>query len=294
MLRAKLESVDKCFRKRMLEIREGELDYYLANAQHIATLSALLLGLTSCGLTDARTPEYDLNGELEGHLFSDHLLPVAILVHNSLCTYSCWASMLVCMLAPRLALHGPPSCYSRTVDAVEETIDEILMYFKYSLATFGTCALLWAWASLGDLPALLTTALVVVTPMVFYGRFARVRQLFTLRPEATNSGRWFADRFGYVRLSEEDDFGRGESDRVTMSARAVTALSSEPVAGPHLAGWRGEGRLGQPSASGGWHVCLSELPPLAGELGRTPTGGFSMQLVDGISARSAGTSSPVS
>ena len=151
-------------------------------------------------------------------------------------------------------------------------------------------ALLWAWASLGDLPALLTTALVVVTPVVLYGRFARVRQLFTLRPEATNSGRWFADRFGYVRLSEEDDFGRGESDRVTMPTRAAMALSSEPVAGPHLAGWRGEGRLGQPSASGGWKFILSDLPPLTGELGRTPSGGYSMQLVDSIRARSAITS----
>ena len=61
MLSADKDKLEREYRKRMLQIRERELVYYISNSNNIATLSALLLGCTVSFLIDQANESFDLN-----------------------------------------------------------------------------------------------------------------------------------------------------------------------------------------------------------------------------------------
>ena len=136
MLSADKDKLEREYRKRMLQIRERELVYYISNSNNIATLSALLLGCTVSFLIDQANESFDLNcvdlssgddildcseqvllgngGQGSTHYVSELLLPFLILFCTFQTSLSCWGSMLISMLAPRLVLHGPPSLAPRS------------------------------------------------------------------------------------------------------------------------------------------------------------------------------------
>jgi len=239
MLSADKDKLEREYRKRMLQIRERELVYYISNSNNIATLSALLLGCTVSFLIDQANESFDLNcvdlssgddildcseqvllgngGQGITHYVSELLLPFLILFCTFQTSLSCWGSMLISMLAPRLALHGPPSHFSYVVDAVEEEFEHLRSILATSLATFMVIPLFWAFANLHEglaflLPARvqierrsiinrhegvasLLSVLFIVLLLLLRVVFVRLERSFVLPDAKKITGRWFARRF---------------------------------------------------------------------------------------------------
>jgi len=225
MILADKEKIERDYRVRMLEIRSQELNYYIANAQQVATLSALLLGLSCSGLIDTATPEFDITGN-NVFLFAEKAQPIFIVVNIGISTFCCWGSMLVALLAPRLALYGPPSQFSYLVDAMEEEFDYIMHGFVASAVTFSACALSWAWACLP-----LTTAVVVSVAWFVSGLAIRVAYVyvygqFSVPSEKVVNGRWFMQRLARSspRPAEAADLDALLTPRASSSKYTLRSL----------------------------------------------------------------------
>jgi len=197
MLLAKKENVERVYRKRMLEIREKELEYYIMNLQNVAQLSAFLVGLTWSSLveTSGGRGVFDLTAGDDTTNMFELCYPIAVVISTCFCTLSLWGCTLIAVLAPRLALHGSPANFHVSVDALEEEYYGSMSHFGGSLVSFIVASVLWAGAQAYVVQGVIISILFLLTLAVMHCLLHYLGSTsFYLPSNRLISGRWFINR----------------------------------------------------------------------------------------------------
>lgn len=151
MLLALKQNTAAVYSVRLIAIRERELDLTVLQANSCATVFALLAGIMADSMwTGYYMYELVEPGGAGAHGEGLHLeLLAALSIYASIFVplLGLWHCMLLTLLGPRLALHGPQAAFGQTVDAIRHEFLHALELLGLSVASiFGTVAT-WSWAT---------------------------------------------------------------------------------------------------------------------------------------------------
>jgi len=151
MLLALKQNTAAVYSVRLIAIRERELDLTVLQANSCGTVFALLAGIMADSMwTGYYMYELVEPGGAGAHGEGLHLeLLAALSIYASIFVplLGLWHCMLLTLLGPRLALHGPQAAFGQTVDALRLEFLHALELLGLSVASiFGTVAT-WSWAT---------------------------------------------------------------------------------------------------------------------------------------------------
>ena len=128
MLFAAKEELLSDTRVRLLAIKNRELDWLMKNCYLIANLSALISGYGYTALLYTKYMDNDLC-EPQEPLCAEMTYPVCVTITFCFGIFSLFATMVITLLTPALALRGPQGSVSLCIDiAIQE--------YQYALVLF--------------------------------------------------------------------------------------------------------------------------------------------------------------
>lgn len=140
MLAANKGSLVSSAKIRLIQIREKELLYYLNSTNRVATQCALILGFAYSGLMYLRYVDRDICERT----CAEFTYPVTVCGALGCAMLALWQSSLASMLAPGLALRGPPGAMDVAVDMLVEEYHGAMRLASTALMLFAATVLLWS------------------------------------------------------------------------------------------------------------------------------------------------------
>ena len=125
MLHADKRALEQHLAVKLLHIHELELNYYVMQSRTLATPSALIAGMAFFGLPYCtKMPYFE-----EASPLSKALYGIMLVVCMGQSLFLVFATTLLTMLCPGLALRGPPGSMQRAVEGLKREGDIILQQF---------------------------------------------------------------------------------------------------------------------------------------------------------------------
>ncbi len=217
----------------LLHLRERELQYNTMHCNQIGVASSVLIGLAiqfvvserpraTCALADESAPPETWvctpAGADARHLVFQ-LLSVSALSAFTMVNVT---SLLLSVLAPRLALHGPPGSMHRAVDGLHRHRKIVTGIFHAGLAAFFGSAAVYPWMYFPLAIALPTSGTIALGGLFTFGSVVWVRRSFHVRSGEKVRG-WYDLR--RARRSRSRSMGAGEEP--ATPSRVISLMQSK-------------------------------------------------------------------
>ncbi|KAG8467307.1 hypothetical protein KFE25_000623 [Diacronema lutheri] len=150
-------------RLRMLQIRERELNLYIANSRVIATKSTLLCGIAYSALLYVKMDYYQ-----GAHWFTRHVYPVALVILLGFSLLALMNFSLIAMLGPGLALRGPDGSVAIALDAIAIEYRTASFFFAIAIVSVHAVVITYAFGKVARRTSAAVTISVILTMLSVY------------------------------------------------------------------------------------------------------------------------------
>lgn len=196
MYKANQEALYQATNQQVISIRQSEINYYLNVNSAIGTQAALIGGFTYGIYTQTvANDEHGYSKNLLSAYYIGSAITIACAVHVIINT------MLLQVLGPGLALHGPVGSMARAAESMKIEQNQVIVAFTLMMVAFSVSTVLSFWAVMDAFAAFTNTVIFAIAARcwTYYGR----RVYYRLHWE--NSESWeeqFRDSHSSIRLDQ--------------------------------------------------------------------------------------------
>jgi hypothetical protein len=147
MLKAGRGELETSTRVAMLAVSHRELKFFIKNCNQLATLSALLAGISFDAMLFTKYVSHSRMRDVcdpSEFVCADTTYPICLLCATGFSLFALWGSMLITFLAPNLALRGPDGSLGRAIELVIQEYQYVLFLFTCALVAFFFAVVMWS------------------------------------------------------------------------------------------------------------------------------------------------------
>ena len=231
MIRAQIQRNNHTTNKKVIDIRQIELEYYQEFFNMFATISALLIGFTLNSLTNMVLDGSEKQSRVR--VFAD-LYWVGCAATFATAIYTLFSTMLCNVFGPGLALRGPLGSMVKAVNGMFDEQHAILYSFVLSIVAFAIMMTVYFWMVMTTIGAATGTIIVFLSSFVWYHYCVRIVNRFQWNEPAISWSKADMPDALYRRGKSNSatgtstmiqrDAGNGDSDYFSILGRKTTTF----------------------------------------------------------------------